>query len=105
MPIYGQQCTACGHVFEDSRLMKYSEFNPCCPNCHAPTIRNYESSASQCRPEQVSDALGIHPSQIPAAVARFPHHRFNSRGQMLFSTNAEMQRVLKDIGYADKNRV
>jgi hypothetical protein len=77
---------------------------PKCPICGTVSVRDYGSTVSQCRPEQASDAMGIHPMQIPEAVARFPHHRYDRDGRMLFKNNAEMQRCLKDLGYVDKNR-
>ncbi len=104
MPIYGQVCQECGYEFDDTREMRNSDIQPSCVQCGGSTNRDYSSAVSQCRPEQASDALGIHPMQIPEAVARFPHHRYDSQGRMLFSTNAEMQRALKDLGYVDKNR-
>lgn len=104
MPLYGQVCKTCGHQFDDHRSMAQCENQPPCPKCGHASERDYGSMVTQCRPEQESDAMGIHPSQIPEAVARFPHHRYNKRGQMLFKTNAEMQRALKDLGYADFNR-
>lgn len=104
MAYYGQVCTKCEHEFNDVRPMNECDIQPACPICGAQSVRDYASRASQTRPEQVSDAMGIHPSQVPEALKRFPHHRYNSQGQMLFSSNGEMQRALKDLGFVDKNR-
>lgn len=85
--------------------MSEADSQPACPVCGGRSNRNYApASAKGGRPEQVSDALGVHPSQVPDILKRFPHHRFNRRGQMLFSSNSELQRVLKDIGYVDRNK-
>lgn len=54
--------------------------------------------------EMESQALGVHPDQIPEMQRRHPHHRFNPvTGAMLIGSHQEFKRVLKDVGYRDWN--
>jgi hypothetical protein len=53
--------------------------------------------------EQLSDALGVHPDQIPEAQKKFPHHRFHPDGRMILGSAGERKRVLKDLGFHDLN--
>lgn len=52
----------------------------------------------------ISNALAISPDQIHDAKRRFPHHNFRPDGAMIINSLTEYNRVLKDLGYADKNK-
>jgi hypothetical protein len=47
-----------------------------------------------------SEALGIDPSQIQEARARFPHHDFLPDGRMVIRSTAERERIRKDLGFS-----
>jgi hypothetical protein len=49
----------------------------------------------------LSEALGVHPSQIDEARRRFPHHEFAPDGRMVIKSVAHRKKVLKELGYAD----
>jgi hypothetical protein len=51
----------------------------------------------------LSDAAGIHPSQIAEAKRRFPDHEFTPSGQMVFRSLSQRRRHLRDIGMVDWN--
>jgi hypothetical protein len=51
----------------------------------------------------LSDALGVHPSQIAEAKRRFPHHNFAPDGRMILGSHYERKRVLKDLGMHDRD--
>ena len=85
--------------------MAEADNQPKCPKCGAPSERDYTPSNSQGHwKEYASDALGVHPDQVPEMKKMFPHHRFNSQGQMLIGSHTEFKRVLKDLGMVDRNR-
>jgi hypothetical protein len=51
----------------------------------------------------LSNALGVAPNQVAEMQKRFPHHRFAPDGRMIFRSHQERNRVLKDLGYHDKD--
>lgn len=72
-----------------------------CPLCGLQAERIISRSRNAEPPTMYSEAAGIHPSQIPEALARFPNHRFTPDGRMIFDSQREKDRVLKDIGFVD----
>jgi hypothetical protein len=52
----------------------------------------------------LSDSLGVAPKQIAEAQQRFPHHEFLPDGRMVIRSHSQYKRVLKDLGFADKNK-
>ena len=74
---------------------------PACPICGGKTHRVFNSGNNAEAPDLYSEAVGVHPSQIKEAQAKFPHHRFAPDGRMIFSSQREKDRVLKDLGYVD----
>jgi hypothetical protein len=51
----------------------------------------------------LSNALGVAPNQIAEMQKKFPHHRFAPDGRMIFRSHQERNRVLKDLGFVDKD--
>jgi hypothetical protein len=51
----------------------------------------------------LSDALGVHPSQIAEAQSKFPHHNFTPDGRMVIRSHTERNRILKELGFHDRN--
>lgn len=50
-----------------------------------------------------SNALGIHPNQIPEATRRFPHHEYAPDGRMILRSHAQRKRVMKELGFFDRD--
>jgi hypothetical protein len=121
MTIHIYKCKVCGHEHGFRDAWTKREWCPKCnkaaamrgesspPDSMFPTGRTTEiesglgGASLNYKREMVSNALAVHPKQIPQMKERFPHHRFNDKGQMLIGSGPEFNRVLKDIGFADKN--
>lgn len=104
MPMYSFQCD-CGKKEESILPMSMSSEPHPCPVCGQAMKRDYAAEAGSQHfaepPTMYSDAVGVHPHQIAEAQARFPHHRFTPDGRMIFDSQREKERVLKDIGFVD----
>lgn len=111
MPIYAYKCDR-GHRAERLRTVADRNKPVRCPDCpgydlckgmtrdlqaeHGPN--RHKVYGADFDREEVSQSLGIMPEQIPEAKARFPHHRFNEKGDMLFANSREYDRVRRDLG-------
>lgn len=77
---------------------------PTCPTCKKKSRRNYRKEAkyTDCvdRPRW-SDAMGVHPDQIPEAMRRFPGSQYNSEGQLLVESRADKKKKMKERGYVE----
>lgn len=109
MPIYQYVCQRCSSVDDEFRQVgKRDEIRPCL-NASCLGYRHRDIVASM-RPHTelgyqvpiLSDALGIHPDQIPEAKKRFPHHEFHPDGRMILSSHSERNKVMKELGYHDR---
>jgi hypothetical protein len=47
----------------------------------------------------VSDALGVHPSQVAEARKNDPDGTYNDQGQMIFKNRAEKKKWMKKNGF------
>jgi hypothetical protein len=77
-----------------------------CPACGAKSVRESRSikpPGMDYDQPILSDALGVHPSQIREAQQRFPDHKFTPDGRMILESHQKRERVLKQLGYHDKN--
>jgi len=107
MPIYVYRCLE-GHQTDEVRAIANRDRSTTCPTCGKKAGRDRVASM---RPhtdtgynvEQLSDALGIHPDQIPEAKQKFPHHNYAPDGRMIIRSHQERKRVLKDLGFRDWN--
>ena len=111
MPTYTHTCGKCALTFDDMRSAEFCGNTVPCPTCGGNSPRDWEAEArghvsapAEC-PEQFSDAAGVHPSQIAEAKAKFPHHRFLPDGRMIFKGQREKDRVLRDIGFVEHDRM
>lgn len=108
MPVYCYECPECGRKDELLRRMAQSSDPAPCPACGNGMRRDYLAEHVH-SPDQgyqtplLSDALGIHPSQIPEAQQRFPHHKFAPDGRMVLESHSERNRVMKELGFHDNN--
>jgi len=53
----------------------------------------------------VSTAAGINPDQIPEMKRKYPHHKYDAKGNMIFKDRQHRLRCLKDIGMHCKNEI
>lgn len=101
--IYRFKCnnSSCGqHPFEQFTFDSGAD-SVTCPSCGGSTHRLVKESHNAEAPDLYSEAVGVHPSQIADAQKMFPHHRFAPDGRMIFSSQKEKDRVLRDLGYVD----
>jgi hypothetical protein len=72
------------------------------------TFRDYPAEARSldfAEPaDQYSEAAGVHPSQIPEAKTKFPHHEFHPDGRMIFHNQHHKSRCLKDLGFTEYSK-
>jgi hypothetical protein len=52
----------------------------------------------------LSEALAIHPSQIPEARQRFPHHEYTPDGRMVLRSHTQRNQVLRELGFHDRGK-
>jgi hypothetical protein len=111
MPTYDYVCAACGH--RETHITRIADrdtmfFHMECkvePGIIMP--RDVVGSMPRETTEQeydqpiYSDALGVHPSQIPDAQKKFPHHEFLGDGRMVIRSHTQRKRVLKELGMRD----
>lgn len=111
MPVYVYKCDVCGRT-EDRVLSVAERDNGViqCPNalCSGATRRDFASEHVHSTDQEYhtpvySNALGINPIQIPEAMKRFPHHEYTPDGRMVFRSHAQRNRVLKELGWVDKD--
>lgn len=109
MPTYSYRCGSekCGILFDESRSIADRD-RPATCKCGASARRAVVESMQAhtdtgYQSEMLSDALGVHPDQIPEAQRRFPHHRFAPDGRMRIGSHGEFKRVLRELGFHDKN--
>lgn len=110
MPIYQYKCGVCGALDDEFRQITDRDDPSRCLNrkCIGKRIRDVVGSM---RPHTdmgyqtpiFSDALGVHASQVAEAQARFPNHKFLPDGRMVFSSHSERQKVMRDLGYHDRD--
>lgn len=106
MPLYEFKCDSCGFSSSEFRTVAERDQTVMCPKCAGTCSRDKIASMrphteTGYQTEMLSDALGVHPDQIPEAMARFPEHRFAPDGRMRIGSHQEFKRVLKDLGMKD----
>jgi hypothetical protein len=77
-----------------------------CPHCDQPAAREREGiplpGGNYLRPVY-SDSLGVHPSQVEEHRRRFPDIPITDQGQVIFRNHYERKRILKKLGYIDRD--
>jgi hypothetical protein len=107
MPQYLYRCD-CGHTDEAFKPMSQAKYRPKC-KCGKQMDRDIgreqrgnEGVHSKGWP-MCSDALGVTPKQIPAALAEAKKHgvkvEFNKRGQAIFYSENERRQYAKKHGF------
>lgn len=106
MPTYVFACPS-GHKHERLRQIADRDLPSPCPVCSAEASRDIIASMPRETTEReydqpiYSEALGVHPSQIPDAQRRFPHHEFTPDGRMILRSHTQRNRALKELGMRD----
>lgn len=103
MPIYEYRCKACGNVMEEFlTISQMTQTIPCdkCGKEAGKTFSNAVNSQMVDRPRK-SVAMGVHPSQIPEAMRRFPGSRYDKNGHLLIANRAEKKLRMKQRGYCE----
>lgn len=127
MPIYCYHCKTCGAAWEEFFPIKIgAPQGPPCPSagCPGPTARDLQVEMrsqnivmrGESRPgvrrgcakyPYWSDALGIHPAQIPEVTAHHAAHgvptEFNPEGQAGIQSKVHREKLCKLCGFAEKH--
>lgn len=111
MPTYEYVCARnAKHRMDQVRTIADRDALQPCPVCEIGyLVRDVIGSMATNTTEQeyhtpiLSDALGVHPSQINEAKSHFPHHEFTPEGQLILRSHAHRNRVMKELGFHDND--
>lgn len=102
MPTYGYKCPECGTEMEDFALIKDRKQTLPCTKCGTESPRHFGGSQVGYKDNpRVSRAMGVHPSQIPAAMRKWPGSRYDAKGNLLIANRAEKKLRMKQRGYIE----
>lgn len=108
MPLYSYRCSV-GHVHDNVRRIDDRDTPSTCPSCGGDAQRDAVESMRVHSTDQgyqspvLSRALGVNPNQIDEARRQFPHHEFHPDGRMILRSHAQRKRVMRELGYHDKD--
>lgn len=109
MPTYAYRCEK-GHVTDHFRSISNRDEPAPCPLCGQVAPRDVVASMEgQASTDQeyatpvYSRGLGVPPNQIREAQQKFPHHNFTPDGRMILTSHNQRKRVLKELGFFDKD--
>jgi putative FmdB family regulatory protein len=99
---YDYRCPDCGIEFEEVHPMSEYDKDTPCPECGAVATRLISCptvyAENICR---VSQALGVHPSQIPEARKIHPGAEFTADGAMKIKDRTEKLKRLKERNWVE----
>ncbi|MHA2063277.1 MAG: FmdB family zinc ribbon protein [Candidatus Thorarchaeota archaeon] len=101
MPTYGYKCE-CGEEMEDFALMSQMKETVTCTKCGKDAPRHYGGSMVGLKDNpRWSTAMGVHPSQIKAAMKKWPGSVYNSKGYLRVQNRSEKLVRMKQRGYTE----
>lgn len=114
MPVYCFVCPKCGAKKEVLRPMSQSGDSLFCKDCEGPSGQCFPmhrdlqteqlgSSGMDYDTPVYSDAMGINPDQIPAFKKAHPNVEVARDGRIVLRSHYERKRVMKELGYMDRN--
>lgn len=109
MPVYTFRCPQCDKVADHVLPVDLRYTQQVCPSCGNDdctrdlTAEAVHSTDQEYHTPVYSNALGINPAQIPDALKRFPHHEYAPDGRMILRSHAQRKRVMKELGFFDKD--
>lgn len=109
MPFYDYECDQCGKTGTRYSSVADRDNQRHCEGCGRTLNRiQFPTPERAVSPgywkERVSDALGVNPDQIPAAMKIHPGAEFTPDGAMIIRSHAEFTQRLKESGMVDRNR-
>lgn len=109
MPVYSFLCPQCGKNSDHVLLVAQRQDDQPCPFCGNEFCRrdfaaeHVHSTDQGYQTPILSHSLGVAPNQIAEAQRNFPHHEFAPDGRMILRSHAQRKRVMKDLGFHDKD--
>lgn len=103
MPTYGYLCS-CGAHMEDFALMSDMKETMSCTKCGKDAHRHFgkNSVGVFSEKEKRSRAMAVHPSQIPAAMKKWPGSTYCPKtGHLIMKGRTEQKKRLKERGYVN----
>ncbi|MHA2068193.1 MAG: FmdB family zinc ribbon protein [Candidatus Thorarchaeota archaeon] len=101
MPRYEYLCD-CGEVMEDFSSIADRKSEIKCDACGKMAPRHFGNSlVGQKDNPRTSMAMAVHPSQIEAAMKKWPGSRYNSKGHLLIANRTEKKARMKQRGYTE----
>lgn len=102
MPIYEYLCETCQHVSTDVETVSKRKKELPCEVCGKMVPRfygNHVVTSKDC--PRVSRAMGVHPSQIKAAMQKWPGSRYDVYGNLLIANRTEKKLRMKQREYTE----
>lgn len=101
MPLYVFLCE-CGERIEDICPIKDRKQEMECPKCGKMAPRNFAKATVGMKDNpRVSRAMGVHPSQIEAAMRKYPGSRYDKDGNLLIANRTEKKLRMKQRNYIE----
>jgi putative FmdB family regulatory protein len=106
MPVYCFKC-ACGKTLELIRPIALRNDPARCPDCRRKMQRDLQGEVVASTDQEyltpiLSDAMGVHPSQVAEAQKLHPDIRYKPDGRVEIRSHAEHKRVMKALGFFDR---
>jgi len=103
MPIFNYLCSHCGHKWEEIGSAKDFTRYMSCPGCGKQAEKNFGGAKVVVfsEKERFSIAMGVHPSQIPAAMRAYPGSEYNEKGYLRVRGRTDKKKKMKQRGYIE----
>jgi putative FmdB family regulatory protein len=106
MPVYAYKCKQCGEEQTDVRAVK-ARNRPAKCRCGGRAIRALALETPKSERDYaspiLSDAMGVHPSQVDEHRRRFPDIPMTDDGRVVIRNKAEGRRIRKALGFFDRS--
>lgn len=102
MPLFRYVCD-CGHVTEDICSFANKQKTMECEECGGLAEESFNRRPVTGNVETIrfSRAMGVHPSQIPMAMKKWPGSVYNKKGQLRIQGRTEKKVRMKQRGYIE----
>jgi len=106
MPTYCYRCEHCGNSFE--RILPSKKRNEQRCSCGKKLQRDIprelqdnEFNLLEVDNPRWSDALGVHPNQVPGILKEHPDRVYDREGRLLIKNRKHKLQLLREIGWAE----
>lgn len=102
MPLYTYLCPNCREFMEEFVTMSQHKDEVKCTNCGGMAPQTLMGSIVTHKDSpRVSQAMGVHPSQIEAAAKKWPGSKYLADGSLLIANRTEKKQRMKERGLVE----